>query len=59
MNEADFGSWDDNNFVAKLKRGINEAPLELDKMNPLRLVHNRLARMVQHDVSFGAKVKPE
>ena len=60
MNECDFDDLKDQSQVDKLKRRVIETPINLQSMNPLKLVHNKLARMVQHDVSLGSsQVKPE
>lgn len=60
MNECDFDDLKDQSQVDKLKRRVIETPINLHSMNPLKLVHNKLARMVQHDVSIGSsQVKPE
>ena len=60
MNECDFDDLKDQSQVDKLKRRVIETPINLQSMNPLKLVHNKLARMVQHDVYLGSsQVKPE
>jgi len=50
MNEVDFDENKDQSYANKLKRKVVEAPLDIMQSDPLTLIHNRLARMVQHDV---------
>jgi hypothetical protein len=58
MNEG-FDDMIELDPVNKLKRRVIETPLNLQTMDPLKLVHNKLARMVQHDISMAsAKVQP-
>jgi hypothetical protein len=53
MNEG-FDDMIELDPVNKLKRRVIETPLNLQTMDPLKLVHNKLARMVQHDISLAS-----
>ena len=60
MNEFDDDDMRERSNVDKLKRGVIESQIDLSKLNPLQLVHNKLARMVSHDATIGSlKVRPE
>jgi len=59
MREAGLDDLEEQTYVDKLKRRVIEAPLEIMKSDPERLLHNKLARMVQHDVTLkSSKVRP-
>ena len=46
MRESGLDDEEEKSYIDKLKRGVYEAPLKILKDEPLRLVHNKLARMV-------------
>ena len=54
MNEGDIDDNKELSKLFKLRCGPIDTPIALQSMDPLMLLHNKLARMVQHDVSLGS-----
>ena len=61
MNEGDVDDdIEQQSKVIKLGRSPIDPPIELQKMDPILLLHNKLARMVHHDVTpISSKIQPE
>ena len=61
MNQDEPEEFKLNDFKQQIQRVIFEKPLNLkEEMDPTKLTHNKIARMVQHDVRFvKSKVIPE
>ncbi len=46
MNENEPDEYQGKTTVDRLKRRVIESPLNFQMLNPLKIVHNKLARMV-------------